>query len=108
MWKHHAKLERNSLVLLIGIVIVVAIGGLVEISPLFYLESTIEKVQGTLQQLITAAQANDTAQAEQLSNQIDQETTAANQVWDAYGITACGSGSTGQNQQQQDHQQNQS
>ena len=46
MWKHHAKLERNSLVLLIGIVIVVAIGGLVEISPLFYLESTIEKVQG--------------------------------------------------------------
>ena len=46
MWKHHAKLERNSLVLLIGIVIVVAIGGLVEISPLFYLESTIEKVDG--------------------------------------------------------------
>ncbi|MET0271456.1 MAG: cytochrome-c oxidase, cbb3-type subunit II [Phenylobacterium sp.] len=46
MWKNHAKLERNSLVLLIGIVIVVAIGGLVEISPLFYLESTVEKVQG--------------------------------------------------------------
>ena len=46
MWKHHAKFERHSLLLLIGILIVVSIGGLVEISPLFYLESTIEKVQG--------------------------------------------------------------
>jgi cytochrome c oxidase cbb3-type subunit 2 len=46
MWKHHARFERHSLVLLIGILIVVAIGGLIEISPLFYLESTIEKVQG--------------------------------------------------------------
>ena len=42
----HAKLERHSLLLVIGIVIVVAIGGLVEITPLFYLESTIEKVDG--------------------------------------------------------------
>ena len=46
MWKHHAKLERHSLLLIIGILIVVAIGGLVEITPLFYLESTIEKVKG--------------------------------------------------------------
>ena len=46
MWKHHAKFERHSLVLLIGIILVVSIGGLVEISPLFYLESTIEKVDG--------------------------------------------------------------
>ncbi|TAJ73596.1 MAG: cytochrome-c oxidase, cbb3-type subunit II [Phenylobacterium sp.] len=46
MWKAHAKFERHSLVLLIGIIIVVSIGGLVEISPLFYLESTIEKVDG--------------------------------------------------------------
>jgi cytochrome c oxidase cbb3-type subunit 2 len=46
MWKHHAKFERHSLVLLIGILVVVAIGGLVEISPLFYLESTVEKVKG--------------------------------------------------------------
>jgi cytochrome c oxidase cbb3-type subunit 2 len=46
MWKHHAKFERHSLVLLIGILVVVAIGGLVEISPLFYLESTVEKVEG--------------------------------------------------------------
>jgi cytochrome c oxidase cbb3-type subunit II len=46
MWKHHAKFERHSLWLIVGIIIVVSIGGLVEISPLFYLESTIEKVQG--------------------------------------------------------------
>ena len=46
MWKAHAKFERHSLVLLIGIIIVVSIGGLIEISPLFYLESTIEKVDG--------------------------------------------------------------
>ncbi len=46
MWKHHQKLERHSLLLVIVILVVVAIGGLVEISPLFYLESTIEKVDG--------------------------------------------------------------
>ena len=46
MWSKHAKFERHSLWLVIGIVIVVSIGGLVEISPLFYLESTIEKVDG--------------------------------------------------------------
>jgi cytochrome c oxidase cbb3-type subunit 2 len=46
MWKHHGKFERNSLILVIGIIIVVSIGGLIEISPLFYLESTIEKVHG--------------------------------------------------------------
>ena len=42
----HGKLEKNSILMLIGILIVVSIGGIVEISPLFYLESTIEKVQG--------------------------------------------------------------
>jgi cytochrome c oxidase cbb3-type subunit 2 len=42
----HSKFEKNSIVLLIGILIVVAIGGLVEITPLFYLKSTIEKVEG--------------------------------------------------------------
>ena len=46
MWKQHGRLERHSLALLIGILIVVAVGGLVEIAPLFYLESTIEKVKG--------------------------------------------------------------
>lgn len=42
----HAVFEKNSIVLLVGILIVVAIGGLVEIVPLFYLKSTIEKVEG--------------------------------------------------------------
>ena len=42
----HGILERHSLLLVVGILIVVAIGGIVEIAPLFYLESTIEKVDG--------------------------------------------------------------
>ncbi len=42
----HAPFEKYSLVLLVGILFVVAIGGLVEIAPLFYLKSTIEKVDG--------------------------------------------------------------
>jgi cytochrome c oxidase cbb3-type subunit 2 len=46
MWKHHAKFERHSLWLVIGIIITISIGGLVEIAPLFYLESTIERVKG--------------------------------------------------------------
>jgi cytochrome c oxidase cbb3-type subunit 2 len=46
IWKHHGKLERNSLLLVIGILLVVSIGGLVEIAPLFWLGSTIEKVEG--------------------------------------------------------------
>ena len=46
MLKHHGKLERNSIWLLIGIIVVIAIGGLVEIVPLFRIETTIEKVQG--------------------------------------------------------------
>jgi cytochrome c oxidase cbb3-type subunit 2 len=46
LWNKHAIFEKNSLVLLVGILIVVAIGGLVEIGPLFYLKSTIETVDG--------------------------------------------------------------
>jgi cytochrome c oxidase cbb3-type subunit 2 len=46
IWAKHQIFEKNSIVLLIGILIVVAIGGLVEIVPLFYLKSTIEKVEG--------------------------------------------------------------
>ena len=42
----HAIFEKNSILLLVGILIVVAIGGLVEIAPLFWLGSTIEKVEG--------------------------------------------------------------
>lgn len=44
--KRHETLERHSLLLTVGILIVVAVGGIVEIAPLFYLENTIEKVQG--------------------------------------------------------------
>jgi cytochrome c oxidase cbb3-type subunit 2 len=46
LWSKHAILEKNSIILVIGILIVIAIGGLVEIAPLFYLKSTIEKVDG--------------------------------------------------------------
>jgi len=42
----HESFEKNSIFLLIGILIVVSIGGLIEISPLFFLENTIEKVKG--------------------------------------------------------------
>src|SRR3990167_627590 len=44
--KRHETLERHSMLLTVGILVVVAIGGLVEIAPLFYLENTIEKVDG--------------------------------------------------------------
>jgi len=46
MLEKHAKLEKNSILMLVGILVAVSIGGLVEIVPLFYLESTIEKVKG--------------------------------------------------------------
>lgn len=46
MFNLHKTAERNSIALLIFTLIVVSIGGIVEIAPLFYLESTIEKVQG--------------------------------------------------------------
>ncbi len=41
LWSKHAIFDKNSIVLVIGILIVIAIGGLVEIVPLFYLKSTI-------------------------------------------------------------------
>jgi len=43
---NHGVFEKNSLILLIGILIVVSIGGIVQIAPLFMLSSTIEKVEG--------------------------------------------------------------
>ena len=42
----HAILEKNSSLLFLGSLLVVTIGGIVEIAPLFYLENTIEKVEG--------------------------------------------------------------
>lgn len=46
LWKRHKIFETNSIILLIGILVVISIGGLVQITPLFYLQSTIEKVDG--------------------------------------------------------------
>ena len=42
----HETLEKNSILLLVAILIVVSIGGIVQIAPLFWIESTIEKVKG--------------------------------------------------------------
>ena len=42
----HKILEKNATLLLILSFLVVTIGGLVQITPLFYLENTIEKVEG--------------------------------------------------------------
>ena len=42
----HKLLERNATLLLVCSLLVVAIGGIVEIVPLFYLQNTIEKVEG--------------------------------------------------------------
>ena len=43
---HHKVLEKNATLLLVGALGVVTIGGIVEIAPLFYLENTIEDVEG--------------------------------------------------------------
>jgi cytochrome c oxidase cbb3-type subunit 2 len=43
---NHQVLEKNSIFLLIGILLVVAVGGAVEIAPLFWVNGTIEKVDG--------------------------------------------------------------
>ena len=44
--KHHAKFETNVLLLMVGILVTVIIGGIVEIVPLFTIQETIENVQG--------------------------------------------------------------
>lgn len=44
--KLHQFLEKKSFGLLLGIIGVVSVGGLIEIAPLFYIESTIEEVTG--------------------------------------------------------------
>src|ERR1044071_4607837 len=42
----HKRIERNVTLLAILAFVVVAIGGLVEIAPLFWIDSTIERVEG--------------------------------------------------------------
>ena len=44
--ENHKLIERNATLLLIFSFLVVTIGGIVQITPLFYLENTIEKVEG--------------------------------------------------------------
>jgi len=44
--KHHAKIETNALLLILGIFLTIIIGGIVEILPLFTVKETIEKVEG--------------------------------------------------------------
>ncbi|MCF4099931.1 cytochrome-c oxidase, cbb3-type subunit II [Maritalea mediterranea] len=42
----HGVIERNATLLLVAGLVTVSIGGIVEIAPLFYLENTIEEVEG--------------------------------------------------------------
>lgn len=42
----HTRFEKSPFLFLVGILLVVAIGGLVEIVPLFLIKNTIEKVDG--------------------------------------------------------------
>ena len=42
----HKKIETNATLLMVLSLVVVSIGGIVEIAPLFYLQNTIEKVDG--------------------------------------------------------------
>jgi cytochrome c oxidase cbb3-type subunit 2 len=46
MWRLHDVLEKNGILLTIGILITVSIGGIVQIVPLHTIESTIEPVEG--------------------------------------------------------------
>lgn len=46
MLEKHDKLEKNSILLLVFSLVAISIGGLVEIIPLFRVETTIEKVGG--------------------------------------------------------------
>jgi cytochrome c oxidase cbb3-type subunit 2 len=46
MLDNHKKIEKNSVLLLVLAIVAVSIGGLVEIVPLFRIETTIEKVDG--------------------------------------------------------------
>ncbi len=42
----HGVIERNASLLLVLTLVVVSIGGIVEVAPLFYLQNTIEEVEG--------------------------------------------------------------
>ncbi|MEZ0309581.1 MAG: cbb3-type cytochrome c oxidase subunit II, partial [Ramlibacter sp.] len=44
----HEKVETNNFLMIVLILLVVAVGGLVEIVPLFYQKSTTEAVKGVV------------------------------------------------------------
>lgn len=46
MFNNHDKIEKNSILMLVLVIIVISVGGLIEIVPLFRIEQTIEKVEG--------------------------------------------------------------
>ena len=46
IFDNHGKVERNVTILAVLTLVVVMIGGLVQLVPLFFLENTIEKVEG--------------------------------------------------------------
>jgi cytochrome c oxidase cbb3-type subunit 2 len=46
LFDKHKKLEKNASLLLVGSLLAVLVGGIVEIVPLFYVKNTIEKVEG--------------------------------------------------------------
>ncbi len=45
-FRNHEMIEKNATLLLVLSLLVVTIGGIVEIVPLFYLQNTIEHVEG--------------------------------------------------------------
>jgi cytochrome c oxidase cbb3-type subunit II len=45
-YRLHGRLEQRSVLIAIGILATVSVGGIVEITPLFSIESTIERVEG--------------------------------------------------------------
>ncbi|MDP6164263.1 MAG: cytochrome-c oxidase, cbb3-type subunit II [Candidatus Thioglobus sp.] len=46
MLNKHSKIEKNSILLLVCVVIAISVGGLIEIVPLFRVETTIEPIKG--------------------------------------------------------------
>lgn len=46
MLHKHAMIEKNSILMLVLVVVVISIGGIIEIVPLFRMDTTIEKVEG--------------------------------------------------------------
>ena len=46
LFGYHYKLERNSIALVVGVVVAASIGGLVEIAPLFTIHGTVEDAPG--------------------------------------------------------------